>query len=74
MAIQADNTLISNREILIEVVMKPLRALGHLLELMAENNSRTKALTAISAIPEEELQAKGLTRADLVKMTFHHDV
>ncbi|KQI72434.1 hypothetical protein AN191_09375 [Loktanella sp. 5RATIMAR09] len=73
MALQPDNTLISNREILIELVMKPLRAIGSMLEHMAVSNSRTLAVQAIWDIPEEELRAKGLTRADVVSMTFRHD-
>lgn len=73
MALQPDNTLISNREMLIELVMKPLRAIGSMLERMAVSNSRTQALQAIWDIPEEELRAKGLTRADVISMTFRHD-
>jgi hypothetical protein len=73
MAIQPDNTMISNREMLSELVMKPLRAVGSMLEGMAVSNSRTQALQAIWDIPEEELRAKGLTRADVVSMTFRHD-
>lgn len=73
MAIQPDNTMISNREMLSELVMKPLRAIGSMLEGMAVSNSRTQALQAIWDIPEEELRAKGLTRADVVSMTFRHD-
>lgn len=73
MALQPDNTLISNREMLAELVMKPLRTIGSILESMAVSNSRTKAIQAIWDIPEEELRAKGLTRADVVSMTFRHD-
>ena len=73
MAIQPDNTMISNREMLSELVMKPLRAIGSMLEGMAVSNSRTQALQAIWDIPEEDLRAKGLTRADVVSMTFRHD-
>jgi hypothetical protein len=73
MAHRSDNTLITNREMLVELFLTPLRALGSALEYLAANNSRTKALQAINAIPEEELRAKGLTRADIVSMTFRHD-
>ena len=73
MPIRPDNTLISNREMLSELVMKPLRAIGSMLEGMAVSNSRTQALQAIWDIPEEELRVKGLTRADVVSMTFRHD-
>ena len=70
---RSDNTLITNRELLVELILTPLRALGAVIERMAISNSRTQALLAINAIPEEELRAKGLTRADVVSMTFRHD-
>ena len=73
MSIRPDNTLISNREMLLELLATPFRALGALLHHLAENNSRTQALQAIAAIPEEELRAKGLTRTDAISMAFRHD-
>ncbi len=73
MAIRSDNTLISNSEMAIELVMLPFRAIGNFIYKVAENNSRTQALQAINAITDEELQAKGLTRADAVSMAFRHD-
>jgi hypothetical protein len=73
MSIRPDNTLISNREMLLELLATPFRALGTLLHYLAENNSRTQALQAIAAIPEAELRAKGLTRADAISMAFRHD-
>jgi hypothetical protein len=65
--------MISNREMLTELVMKPLRALGHMLEHLVVSNARTQALQEIAAIPDEELRARGVTRTDLVSMTFRHD-
>ncbi len=73
MTFRPDNTLISNREMLAELVLTPFRAFARLLESLAENNSRAQALAAVSAIPEEELRAKGLTRADAISMVFRHD-
>lgn len=73
MTLRPDNTLISNREMLVELVLTPFRAFARLLESLAENNSRAQALAAVSAIPEEELRAKGLTRADAISMVFRHD-
>ena len=40
MSIRPDNTLISNREMLLELLATPFRALGALLHHLAENNSR----------------------------------
>ncbi len=73
MAFHSDNTLISNREMFIELALAPFRAIGRVLVSLAENNSRTQALQAIAAISDEELAAKGLTRADAISMTFRHD-
>ena len=73
MALLSDNTMISNREMLTELVMKPLRAFGGMLEHMAVSNARTQAIQEIAAIPEDELRARGITRADLLTMTFRHD-
>ncbi len=73
MALHPDNTLISNRELLTEMVLVPFRAIGGLLTKLAENNSRTQALRAIADIPEEELQRRGTTRAELITQTFRHD-
>ncbi len=73
MALRPDNTLISNREVFIELVLAPFRAFGAAIGKYAVSNARTQALQQIAAIPEEELRAKGLTRADLISMTFRHD-
>ncbi len=73
MSIRPDNTLISNREMLLELLVTPFRAFGRLLHNLAENNSRTQALQAIAAISDADLRAKGLTRADAVSMVFRHD-
>lgn len=74
MSLYADNTLISNREMLVELVMTPLRALGNTIIQLAENNARTKVLQAIMALPEEELRAQGISRAELIKRNVRHDV
>ncbi|WP_108813924.1 DUF1127 domain-containing protein [Loktanella sp. Alg231-35] len=73
MTLRPDNTLISNREMLQELVLMPFRAMARLLEGMTESNSRAQALAAVSAIPEDDLRAKGLTRADAISMVFRHD-
>ena len=73
MAIHTDNTLISNRELLVALALKPFQAIGRLLTSLAENNSRTQALAAIAAIPDADLAARGLTRAEAISMTFRHD-
>lgn len=73
MSLRPDNTLISNREMLTELVLAPFRAVTDMIVRLAENNSRTQAIQAINAIPEAELRAKGLTRADAIAMAFRHD-
>jgi hypothetical protein len=73
MSLRPDNTLISNREMLVELFTAPFRALGAILEKLMVSNSRTQALREIADISDEELRARGLTRAEIVSMTFRHD-
>lgn len=73
MSLRPDNTLISNREMLLELLVMPFRAIDKLLYNLAENSSRMQALQTIAAISEADLRAKGLTRAEAVSMTFRHD-
>ena len=73
MALQPDNTLISNRELIVELLTTPFRALGNLFIKMAENNSRVTALNALNAMSDAELAAKGLTRAEAVALLFRRD-
>ncbi len=73
MSIRPDNTLITTREMIIELVLTPFRAFAHLVETLAESNARTQALRAISEMSDAELKAKGMTRAEAVAMMFRHD-
>ncbi len=73
MATRATNTLISDREMLVELAILPFRKIGEWLTSLAESNSRTAALQAIADLSEEELAAKGTTRAELISQTFRHD-
>ncbi len=73
MAIRADNTLISDREMLVELAKLPFRKIGTWLTSIAESNSRTKALQAIANLSQAELAALGMTRAELISQTFRHD-
>jgi hypothetical protein len=73
MAFHSDNTLISNREMLVELALTPFRAIGRVLINLAENNSRTQALQAIADISDADLAARGLTRAQAISMVFRHD-
>ena len=62
MAYQADNTLISNRDMLGELLARPFVAFFELLVRMAEANPRTAQLRALSALTDAELEARGRTR------------
>ncbi|MGJ8621210.1 MAG: DUF1127 domain-containing protein [Yoonia sp.] len=73
MALHPDNTLISNREILIEVIATPFRALRDLFILMAESNRRVVALQAAAAISDAELLAQGLSRNDVIQRAVRHE-
>lgn len=73
MTLRPDNTLISNREMLTELVLTPLRKLGAILEGLVVSTARVQALKKIASLSEEELRAKGTTRAELISLTFRHD-
>ena len=73
MSIRPDNTMITTREMMVELVLAPFRAFGHLIESLAESNARVQSLRAISEMSDAELEAKGYTRADYVAMMFRHD-
>ena len=66
MAYQADNTLISNREMLVELIAAPFRSLFEFLVRMAEANPRMVALRTLSETSDEELAARGLTRQGVI--------
>ncbi len=70
MAYHADNTLISTRETLIELVTLPFRSFGRLIAFLAENNGYADRARAISEMTDEQLAAQGLTRADAVIKAF----
>jgi uncharacterized protein YjiS (DUF1127 family) len=73
MAFRSDNSLISNREMLVELALVPVRAIGRMFVYLTERNSRTQTLRALSEISDEQLAARGLTRAQVVSMAFPHD-
>lgn len=73
MAIRPDNTLISNREMLLELISVAFRPFATAFHAMAANSTQMQALERIAAVSDAELQAKGLTRAQAVSMTFRHD-
>lgn len=66
MAYQADNTLISNREMVVELIAAPFRSLFEFLVRMAEANPRMVALRTLSETSDEELAARGLTRQGVI--------
>ncbi|MEJ8561458.1 DUF1127 domain-containing protein [Yoonia sp. GPGPB17] len=73
MSLRPDNTLISNREMLLELLSVPFRALGSALQTIASNTARAQALRELAMISDEELKARGTTRAEVISMTFRHD-
>ena len=66
MAYQADNTMISNREMLVELITAPFRSLLEFLIRMAEADPRMVALRTLSETSDAELAARGLTRQGVV--------
>jgi len=73
MALNTNNTLISDREMLTELFAKPFRAIGAGLMRLAESNARTQALRELAAVSDEELRQRGLSRAEAISMAFRHD-
>lgn len=73
MSLRPDNTLISNREMLLELIATPVRALGAVLHNFAISTARANTLKEIAAMSDEDLRARGLTRAGVVSMAFRHD-
>jgi len=73
MTLRPDNTLITNREMLVELALTPFRAVVAFFERLSESNARAQALAAVGAMTDEELKAKGLTRADAIALVFRHD-
>ena len=73
MSLRPDNTLISNREMLLELVAIPLRAVGSALRGLATSTARSQTLRDLAAMSDEELKARGLSRAEVVSMAFRHD-
>ncbi len=73
MPLRPDNTLISNREMLLELAAAPFRAIASLFGTLAISTARVRTLQEIAAITDEELHAKGLTRADVISQAFRHD-
>ena len=73
MALRPDNTLISNREMVSELLLAPFAAVARWIENYAVSNARTQAIRAVADMTDAELQAKGLTRAEAMRMVFPHD-
>ena len=72
MAYQADNTLISNREMIGELLVAPFRWIYGGLMYMAENSYHAQALSRINKLTDEELAARGLTRAEAVREAMNY--
>lgn len=62
MAHQADNTLISNTEMLLELITTPFRAIGRGLIALAEAGPKMAQLRKLNKMSDADLTAKGLTR------------
>ncbi len=52
------------------ILLTPFRAVWAFLILLAENNSRMRAVQKLNDMTDEELAEKGLTRLDAVQQIF----
>lgn len=73
MAYEVDNTLISNREMLGILAAKIGATLAAPFVAIAKNGTYYTALAKLNATSDEELAAKGLTRAQAIQRIFPHD-
>lgn len=62
MAYQADNTLISNREMLIALIARPFVAFFERLIAIAEAGPQMQQLNRLSETSDATLEARGRTR------------
>lgn len=62
MAYQADNTLITNREMLVALIARPFVAIFEFLIALAEATPKAQQLQALSEMSDAALAARGLTR------------
>ncbi|MEJ6397519.1 DUF1127 domain-containing protein [Yoonia sp. 208BN28-4] len=67
MASLPNSHIISNGEILLELLATPFRALGDMFTRAAERHPRFIAVEKINAMSDAELAAQGLTRADATR-------
>ncbi len=72
MSYTVDNTLISNREILGQLLSKIGSAIAVPFTAMIKSSASYAILEELNATTDEELAAQGLTRAEAVERAFGH--
>ena len=74
MTFHTDNTLISNREMLADLVMTPLRAVGRFIVHVAEASAQARALHEVNNMSDAALESAGLTRSQAFQLVLsRHD-
>ncbi|MFN3664213.1 DUF1127 domain-containing protein [Yoonia sp.] len=71
MTFHTDNTLISNREMLVDLVMTPVRAVGRFIVHVAEASAQARALHEINNMSDASLKSAGLTRSQAFEMVLN---
>lgn len=61
------NTMMTNREMALAVLALPFQALAGLFRKMGRSTSRIADLAALQSISDDELAARGMTRAEAVQ-------
>ncbi|MEL6838961.1 MAG: DUF1127 domain-containing protein [Pseudomonadota bacterium] len=69
MALRPDNTLISNREMFVELFHK----IGEIFAALVTRSPRYAAVETLNRTSDAELASKGLTRAQVAEQLFRHD-
>lgn len=73
MAYRAENTLITNREMLVELLTRIGSVLSAPFMTLADNSANMNAVDRLNAKTDAELAEMGLTRSQAAQMMFRHD-
>ena len=74
MAFHHDETILSNRANLRDLVLAPFRAILRGFIWLGENSAYAKQLHAIANMTDGQLAARGLTREEAIAKVFHRGI
>lgn len=74
MATHTMNTMMTTSQMVGALVMKPLQSFFNALVHIGERSVHARLVTELSAMSDEELAARGTTRADMVQKIFRSHI